>query len=126
MAIVMRMTMMVTTTINSTKVKPRRPRRGGRLPGAIASPIGSLLIGFAVDIEDVLAAPTLRIRVVLIAAEAPFGLAGKGIEGDSAQEAHLLIFGVIGHFHAFNENIQRLGITVGALFDGSEGVGVGE
>src|SRR5581483_7169522 len=121
---VIRMTMMVTTTINSTKVKPRRPRLNGRLPFAIASPIGSFLVGFTVHIEDVLAAPTLGIGIILIAAHAPFGFAGERIDGDAAEEPQLLVFGAVGHLHPLHEDIERFRITVGALFDRSEGVGV--
>src|SRR5215469_5436717 len=43
----MRMTMMVTTTISSTKVKPRR-----LLPLRIRGPIQSYFIGGAANVED--------------------------------------------------------------------------
>src|ERR1022692_546226 len=95
-AMVMRTTMMVITTISSTKVKPRsrfmarRARPSAGLPFCIGLSIGCLFGCLAVHIEYALAAPTQRLGVILIAAQAPFGLAGERIYRDAAQEAHLL------------------------------------
>src|SRR5579871_6673124 len=119
MAMVIRMTIIVTTTISSTKVKPRKPRRAVRLPGAVASPIGSLLGSFAVDVKDVLSAPTGGVRIVLIAAHAPLTLAGERIDRNPAQEAHFLIFRR-GQLLAIHQDVERLRIPVRALLDGAE------
>src|SRR5579872_2290488 len=122
---VMRMTMMATTTINSTNVKPRSLRLSGRLPLAVASPIGSLFAGFTENIKNVLTAPTGGIGVVLIAAHSPFGFAGERIARNPAQEPHLLILGAARQLHAVHQYVERFRIAVGALFDGSERIAVG-
>ena len=44
-----------------------------------------------VDVEDVLAAEGVGVGVVLIGAEAPFGGAGHGVDGDAAEELDLLV-----------------------------------
>src|ERR1019366_10629645 len=110
---VIRITMMVITTINSTKVKPRsrwmarRARSFTRLPFCVGLSIGFLFLCLAVHVEHALAAPTKRLGVVLVAAHAPFGLARKRIRRDAAQEAHLLAVRAR-QFHAFHQNVQRL------------------
>ena len=53
-------------------------------------------------IEDALAAPGLTLGIVLIAAHAPLGFAGEGVNRDPAQEAHLLSIGT-GQFDAFHQ-----------------------
>src|SRR5579872_6214545 len=98
----MMITMMVITTISSTKVKPSRP-----LPLRIRRSIGCSLLCLAVNREDVLPAPIGGLRVVLIAAKAPFGLAGEGVERNGAEEADLLAVGVIGQLDAFDELLER-------------------
>src|SRR5690242_18780172 len=103
MAIEIRMTMIDTTTISSTNVKPRTARAAGRLPRTVASPIGCLFHGFAVDVKDVLAAPALGLGVVLIAAHPPFALTGERVDRDTAEESHLLAAGAFGQFYAFHE-----------------------
>src|SRR5215472_7895209 len=110
----MRITIRETTTMSSTKVKPRlwrgrlRPPRSlgtrrlqagcsqdGRphkaaLPLRVCGSIGSFLLRLAVDVEDALTAPGEALGVVLIAAQSPLGLAGERIHRNPAQEAHLL------------------------------------
>src|SRR5262249_42937901 len=73
-AMLIRITMMVMTTINSTKVKPRR-----RLPLGIGRSIGCLFGSFGIHVEDVLTAPTVGLGVVLRAPQPPLLLAGKRV-----------------------------------------------
>src|ERR1039457_4570233 len=95
-AMVMRITMIVITTINSTKVKPRRRFLARRarsftgLPFCVGLSIGCLFLCLAVHVEHALAAPAKRLGVVLVAAHAPFDLARKRIPGDAARKALLL------------------------------------
>src|SRR2546426_134640 len=105
-----RITMIVITTMSSTKVKPRRRRR---LPLCIRSSTGILIHGFAVDVKDTLAAPTLTLRVVLIAAHAPLGLPGERVQRNAAEEAHLLSIGPR-QLHAFHQDIEGFGPVIGA------------
>src|SRR5579864_1748051 len=133
MAIVIRTTMMVMTTISSTKVNPRgTDQRGLRsgcspagLPFGIGRAIGCLLVSLAVDVEHVLAAPTGGLGVVLVAAHTPFAVACKGIAGNPPQEMHFLVFGA-GQLHALHQLLQGLGIAVGALLERAERAGIGE
>src|SRR5271157_3727400 len=148
MAIEIRITIIVMTTISSTKVKPRRralwarksfhgpasgrltigrrlticPTWPGPLPGlplGVRSSIGSLLGGLGVDVEDVLAAPTGGLGVVLIAAQSPVGLAGDRIARDVAQEAHLLAFGTR-QLHALHQHLEGFRVTVRVHLVGAE------
>src|SRR5664279_1774003 len=117
MAMEIRITMIVITTISSTKVKPRtrlmarrarpfiRPATSGLRPFRIGGSIGCLLRCLAVHIEHTLAAPTERFGVVLVAAHTPFGLAGERIYRDAPQEAHFLPVRA-GQFHTFHQNVQ--------------------
>src|SRR5215831_14101226 len=97
---VIRMTMMLITTISSTRVNPRAPfrrREPPRPPEAlkfrIRCSIGCLLVGLAVNVENILAAKALCLRIVLIAAHAPLVLSGKRIARDAPQELHNLAVG---------------------------------
>src|SRR5882757_11305102 len=53
---------------------------------------GALALG--VDVEYVLAAEGVGVGVVLIGAEAPFGGAGHGVEGDAAKELDVFVLNV--------------------------------
>src|ERR1039457_3925638 len=110
MAIEMRMTMMVTTTIISTNVKPRR--RWRRLPLCIGRSIGCLLLALGEYFEYRLAAPALGLGVVLGAAHPPFELVGERIAGNAAQEFQLGAVGVLREFHAFHQDFQRFRVAV--------------
>src|SRR5580704_5257248 len=92
MAMEMRITMMVTTTISSTKVKPRRR---SVLPFRIRCTIGSLVLALGEDVENALPPPAFGFRIVLRTAHAPFVLAGKRIFGDRPQEFHLGAVGIV-------------------------------
>src|ERR1039457_1684606 len=128
MATVIRSTMMVITTINSTKVKPRslakrheRPRPKGRvLPIGIWSPIRILVAGFGVDVEDVLAAPAGGLGVVLIAAHPPFVLIRERVDRDVAQELHHLTVRALRQFYPRHQHFQAFGVTVGSGLDRTE------
>src|ERR1035441_8979562 len=118
---VMRMTMIVITTINSTKVKPRRrcmacrARPFAGLPFCIGLSIGCLFLCLAVHVEYALAAPALALGVVLVATHAPFSLPGERIRWDAPQEANLLALRAR-QLHAFHQDVQRLGPVVAAEF----------
>src|SRR5947209_7247601 len=77
-----RITIRVTTTIISIKVKPRRDREA-RLPLGIRRPIGSFLLRLAVHVEDALSPPGEALGVILIAAHAPLRLAGERVHRNS-------------------------------------------
>src|ERR1017187_10793532 len=95
-AMEIRITMIVTTTIISTKVNPRsrfmtrRAHPFTGLPFRIGLSIGCLVLCLAVHVEYALAAPALALRVILVATQAPVGLPGERIHRNAAQKAHLL------------------------------------
>src|SRR6516225_2118856 len=116
MAIVMSTTIMAITTISSTKVNPRArsgllaclrasarslSERGtiacqvitGRLPLRIWRTIGGLLESLSINVENVLPAPTRGLRIILVAAQTPFGRAGERVARDTPQQVHLLFLG---------------------------------
>src|ERR1017187_2133307 len=124
MAIEMRMTMMVTTTIISTNVKPRR--RWRRLPLCIGRSIGCLLLALGENFEYRLAAPTLGFGVVLGAAHAPFELVGERIAGDAAQEFQLGAVGVLREDLAFHQDFERFRVAVRTDFGRAEGTEVAD
>src|ERR1017187_1465536 len=92
-AMEIRITMMVTTTISSTKVKPRRRR--SVLPFGIGCTIRGLVVGLGENLEHALAPPALGFRVVLRTAHAPLVLPRKGILGNAPQEFHLGPIGIV-------------------------------
>src|SRR5690242_6066857 len=106
MAIVTRITMMVITTMSSTKVKPSLADLGVRptLPLGICRAIGRLIAGFAIDVEDVLSTPARGLGVVLVAAQAPVFLLGEGVPRDPAEEADLLAVGGV-EFYALDQDV---------------------
>src|SRR5690348_12375318 len=115
-AIVIRITMMATTTMSSTNVKPRSFRLrtpwqanapAPPLPFRIRCTIGCFIRCLAVYLENVLAAPRGGLGIVGIAAHAPLGLAGEGIDRDAAQEADLLTIGAC-QFLAFYQDVEGL------------------
>src|SRR5882762_12489 len=97
MAIETRITMIDITIKSSMSVNPKwsTRRRGDRAarqsPLCIRSPISRFLGALGIDVEDVLAAPAGRLRVVLHAALSPVGRVGHGIFRDSAQEPDFLV-----------------------------------
>src|SRR5947209_3946863 len=96
--------MIVSTTISSTKVKPReRPN----LPFRISRTIARFLHRLAIYVEDALPAPRLALGIVLIAAHAPLGLACKRIHRDAAKEAHLLPVRTR-QLYTLHQDVQRL------------------
>src|SRR5205823_1780978 len=103
-AIVIRITMMLITTISSTKVNPRRERES--LPVCIGPPIRILVHGFGVYIEDVLAAPIVGGRIVLVAADSPLGSMGERIHRDATQELHDFAIRALRQFHTLHQRGQ--------------------
>src|SRR3954452_14870874 len=104
--------MIVITTINSTKVKPRRrfidlpaPFRTGLLPLRIRRSIRCLILRLTVYVKHALTAPTQRLGVVLVAAQAPFGLARERVHRDAAEEPHLLAVRSR-QLHALYQNLE--------------------
>src|ERR1035441_9725938 len=117
MAMVMRITMMVRTTINSTKVKPRARRNPDfTLPLRIRRAIRACVVTFTINVEDVLAAPTLGRGIVLVATHPPLGFPGERIARDVAEELHLGSVGVV-PLGARDQDVQGFGIPIGALLD---------
>src|SRR5580658_1006950 len=91
-AMEIRITMMVTTTISSTNVKPRRrpilPFRTS-LPFCIRCSISGLGLRFSENVKYALAAPALGLRIVLRAAHPPLVLAGERVLGNRPEEFQL-------------------------------------
>src|ERR1039458_1382919 len=123
MAIEMRMTMMVTTTIISTNVKPLRRLR---LPLCIGRSIECLLLALGEYFEYRLAAPTLGLGVVLGAAHSPFEFVAERIAGDAAEEFQLHAVGVLREGHAFHQDVERFRVAVGTDFGRAEGTQVAD
>src|ERR1041385_8813176 len=106
-AIVIRITMMVITTISSTKVKPRTREIQARFPAlaalrsrfglplGIRFAIGRLLIRLGIHCKHILSAPTGGSGVVLIAAQTPLVLAGERIAWDLAEQPDFLAVGAV-------------------------------
>src|SRR5204863_4113935 len=118
MAMVMSTTMIEITTVSSTNVKPRRRRQF--LPFRIGCAIARLLVSLGVDRKHILPAPAGRFGVVLIAAQAPFGLAGERVARDFAQQLDLLAVRAVGELDALDELLQGLGPAVGPGLDRPE------
>src|ERR1019366_10640059 len=117
MAMVIRTTMIVRTTISSTKVNPRVRRNPGfTLPLRIRSAIRPFSGGLTINVEDVLAAPTHRLGIVLVAPQPPFVLSGERVARNAAQELHLGSFGVVS-LHALDQHVQGFGVPIGTLLD---------
>src|ERR1051326_7211262 len=126
----MRITTIVITTSRSTNVKPRRrsraslaappPPRLSTLPLGIRCAIGRFLVRLAVHAEYILAAPAGGLGVVLIAAQAPFGLVREGVARDLAQQPDLLAVGAIGKLDAFDQLVEALRPAVRALLHRTE------
>src|SRR3984957_13194185 len=120
MAMVMRITMMVITTIISTKVKPnwrlRRPWARATFSVIRVRPaIAIFLRSLAVHVKHILAAKTLRSGVVLVATQAPFGAVRERVQWNAAQELELLAIRTV-QLHALHEDFQTFGKPVGAHF----------
>src|ERR1035441_5994174 len=112
-AMEMRITMMVTTTMSSTKVKPRRL---SFLPFRIRCTIGGLVLRFGVDVKHALAAKALRFGIVLRTAHAPLVLSGERSFGDWPQEFHLGAIGIVRQDFPFHQQIERIGVAIRAQF----------
>src|SRR3974377_1645602 len=110
MAMETRMTMIVTTTISSTNVKPRDARA---LPVLVGRAIGRFLLRLSEYIEKVLSSPGVGAGIVLRAAHAPFVFTGERIFGDGAKELHFGAIGVVGEQLAFHQNVQRFRVAIG-------------
>src|SRR5579885_1090026 len=121
-----RITMIDITIISSIMVKPARPRRPGRLPSPlrVRGPIRSLLCGLRIHVKHVLAAPTVRFRIVPRAAYAPVGGVREGIFGDAAEEPDLQVLRA-GGLHAFHQGLELVGVPVGVELFFAQVAGVG-
>src|ERR1700730_12311372 len=109
MAIPTRMAMIAITIISSISVKPNclRVRFRRASPLGIGGAISRLLGALAIHIENILASPGLRLRVVLVAALAPVERIGHGVLGDAPQELDLLIH-LTGQLYAFHKLLHKL------------------
>src|ERR1039457_2590644 len=117
MAMVIRTTMIVRTTISSTKVNPRVRRKPGfTLPLRIRSAIRPFSRGLTINVENVLAAPTHGLGIVLVAAQPPFVPSGERVAREAAQEFHLGSFGVVS-LDALYQHFQGFRVPIGTLLD---------
>src|SRR5664279_4551463 len=117
MAMVIRTTMIVRTTINSTKVNPRVRRNPGfTLPLRIRSAIRPFSRCLTINVEDVLATPTHGLGIVLVAAQPPFVPSGERVARDAAQELHLGSLGVVS-LHALHQHFQTFRVPIGTLLE---------
>src|ERR1700761_1288371 len=82
-----------------------RPRN---LPVGILGPVQGRTLRFGIDIVDVLSTEGVAGRVVLLGTQTPLRLAGHRVDGNTAQEAHLLAL----DFHALDQCVQIRGIVV--------------
>src|ERR1035441_8587813 len=113
--------MMVQDTSSSMSVNPRWFLRFmPRLPFRIRLAIAVVVLRLGVNVKNVVAAPRLRLDVVLHTAHAPLLGVGKRIPRDAPQKLHFLPVGRR-RLHAFHQNVQRFGIAETALFDRAEG-----
>src|SRR4029077_8805066 len=108
----MRIRMMVMTTISSSIVHPRL-RLFMFLPIGVSRSVERRPGGLAVDVEDVLAAPGGCVGIVLDGAQAPFGIAGHGVQGNAAKKADMAV-GSAGKLNAVHESFQIGRIALGA------------
>src|ERR1039457_3094304 len=106
MAMEIRITMIVTTTISSTNVKPRLRRCV--LPFCIRCTVGSLVFRLCVNVKHALAPPALGFRIVLRAAQAPFVLARERIFGHVPQKLHLAAIRIVGKVLANDPNGSKM------------------
>src|SRR5689334_20328235 len=108
----MRIEITTSTTINSTRVKPRLPFRVG-------CAIFRFLRRLRIDIKHVLSAPRSALRIVGRAPHSPVSCASKWIFGNASQELDLLV-NLPRHLNALHENFERLRVAVGTQLDGAE------
>src|SRR5712692_9953114 len=116
MAIDISTAMIAITIISSISVKPkrRRPPEAAAMrlsPLRIGCSISRLVHALGVNVEYILAAPGLRLRVIARAAHAPLAGIGHGVFGNAAQIMNLLVHRTHG-LHAFHQLVQRFGIVV--------------
>src|SRR5215469_17115924 len=115
-AILIRITMIVITTIISTNVKPRRRRQSlpafGFLPIGIIGAIARFLHCLAMYVEHVLPAPALRGGFVLVAAQRPLGGVRERIDWNLSQKIQLLPVGTW-HLDSFYKDVEAFRIAIG-------------
>src|ERR1039458_8374016 len=115
MAMVIRTTMIVRTTISSTKVNPRVRRKPGfTLPLRIRSAIRPFSRGLTINVEDVLAAPTHGLGIVLVAAQPPFVPSGERVARVARQNFLLVPFGFVS-LAALSQLSRGFGLPIGPL-----------
>src|SRR5678816_955047 len=113
-----RITMSDITIINSMSVNPgiREPRnllRGANhLPVMVFGPIEPGALALRVHVEHVLAAPTRRIRLVLIGAQTPLVVVGHRVERNAPKEFELAAGRVVGNRDSLDERIEIRRITL--------------
>src|ERR1051325_8004555 len=86
MAIPASIAMIVSTIINSSNVKPF-------LPVTVFRTIQCRALRLGIHVEDVLATPGFRLRIILIGAHAPIRRVRHGVHGDAAEEFEFFIDG---------------------------------
>src|SRR4030095_14826702 len=121
-----RMTMSDITIISSMSVNPpslarlaATLRRGrGSLPVTVLRPVPRGAAALRIHVEHVLAAPTRRIRFVLIGPQPPLGIVGNRIDRNAAEEFELAARRVVGDGHSVHQlvEIRRVSLVIGAQF----------
>src|SRR4029077_4754616 len=96
------------TTMSSMSVKPRAERN---LPVTVLGAVERGALECRVDVEDVLAAPLRRVRLVLVGTKRPLGRPGHGIDGDAAEEFQLPAGRVVVRRDAVHEGIEIRGVA---------------
>src|SRR6185437_1075466 len=71
-------------------------------PCVVFGAVESRTLALGEDIEKILAAPGVGVRVILVGAHAPIGGLGHGIGGNGAKETDLFIL----HLHTVDEGLE--------------------
>src|SRR4051794_7738994 len=96
--------MIVITTINSMIVNPRA--LPPLLPVAVLGAVKCGSLELRVDVEDILAAPSRGIRVVLVRSLSPVARARHRVHGHSAQELQLTPRRVVLYGDTVDQDLQ--------------------
>src|SRR3990172_485061 len=102
------MPMRATTVISSISVKPARRRAS---PGVVGRAIEGLGRAPRVDVPDVIAAPGVAVRLVLVASHTPLPASGHRVHRDAPEELEL----ALDRAHAVDARDERLQVARVAL-----------
>src|SRR5262245_16887892 len=110
---VAKMAMSVITIITSSRVKPRL------LPLTVSGSIARRPLGCRVYIENVLATPRSRLRIVLVRALTPFRGFRHGIDRNAPQKLEFLVH-CSNHLYAIDQILQLFRIALCVHLDHDE------